>query len=405
MKPSIRFFSSITSFSIALLLIFSSCNNQDGNDAHSIEFALDNCKDMPLSTYASKIEYLPLETNRNSVMEAVSDVDTDGELLYTFCKYAPQKVYVFDMQGHFVNEIDKNGRGPGEYTSVLDFHLEKDLQKTYISLVTADARILSYNVDGDCVREVNLNLPKRSRITSSAYISNGRYAIVTASYVIDREKRQTIADSRKLTIIDTTGKLLYEKVLAISKPTHKEYYDRGHFAYSYNGNLRMSTGMESRDSLMVFNDQMEVISNHIFDFGQLRPDINENGAQIIHRWNIETDSFIKFQVSASWESMTKIYPENRGKRGHTTSMYLDKETNELFTIPYNYDFSLDGFTNDIDQGVPFVPIFVSGNKMYQPVQAEKFIEYAHMSNSPKMKEIAATLTEESNPVLIVATLK
>lgn len=148
-----------------------------------------------------------------------------------------------------------------------------------------------------------------------------------------------------------------------------------------------------------------MISNHIFDFGQLRPDINENGAQIIHRWNIETDSFIKFQVSASWESMTKIYPENRGKRGHTTSMYLDKETNELFTIPYNYDFSLDGFTNDIDQGVPFVPTFVSGNKMYQPVQAEKFIEYAHMSNSPKMKEIAATLTEESNPVLIVATLK
>ena len=32
-------------------------------------------------------------------------------------------------------------------------------------------------------------------------------------------------------------------------------------------------------------------------------------------------------------------------------------------------------------------------------------EYAAKSNSPKMKEIAATLTEESNPVLVVATLK
>jgi hypothetical protein len=43
--------------------------------------------------------------------------------------------------------------------------------------------------------------------------------------------------------------------------------------------------------------------------------------------------------------------------------------------------------------------------MYQVVNALKFIEYAQKSSSSRMKEVAATLTEESNPVLVVATLK
>ena len=37
--------------------------------------------------------------------------------------------------------------------------------------------------------------------------------------------------------------------------------------------------------------------------------------------------------------------------------------------------------------------------------ATDFISYAEKSNSPKMKEAAAKLTEDSNPVLIVVTLK
>ena len=39
------------------------------------------------------------------------------------------------------------------------------------------------------------------------------------------------------------------------------------------------------------------------------------------------------------------------------------------------------------------------------MSADVFIEEAAKSNSQKMKNVAATLTEESNPVIIVATLK
>ena len=65
-----------------------------------------------------------------------------------------------------------------------------------------------------------------------------------------------------------------------------------------------------------------------------------------------------------------------------------------------------GFINDIDgTGDYFSPTQMFGNKMYQVVSADLFIEAAAKSNSQKMKQVAATLTEESNPVIVVATLK
>jgi hypothetical protein len=43
--------------------------------------------------------------------------------------------------------------------------------------------------------------------------------------------------------------------------------------------------------------------------------------------------------------------------------------------------------------------------MYQIVDAVTFIEQAEQSSSQAMKDIAKGLTEESNPVIVVATLK
>jgi len=74
-------------------------------------------------------------------------------------------------------------------------------------------------------------------------------------------------------------------------------------------------------------------------------------------------------------------------------------------LEYNEEYGYAGFTNDIDGGILFYPKYMNEGKMYQLVDAIDFIEYAQKGNSQKMKQVAATLTEESNPVMVVATLK
>ena len=63
------------------------------------------------------------------------------------------------------------------------------------------------------------------------------------------------------------------------------------------------------------------------------------------------------------------------------------------------------FNNDIDGGLPFHPVMIKGNRMFQFVDAYNFIKYSKECSSPKVKEIAATLTEDSNHVMIIAHFK
>jgi hypothetical protein len=65
----------------------------------------------------------------------------------------------------------------------------------------------------------------------------------------------------------------------------------------------------------------------------------------------------------------------------------------------------DGFLNDLDGGMPFLPSYIKDGKMYQLVDASVFIEMAGICSSARMKEVAAKLTEESNPVVVVVTMK
>ena len=74
-------------------------------------------------------------------------------------------------------------------------------------------------------------------------------------------------------------------------------------------------------------------------------------------------------------------------------------------MKYDPSFTLEGFKNDLDGGAPFLPSVVKDGKMYQLVNAIDFIEMAEKSTSARMKEVAAQLTEESNPVVVEVTLK
>ncbi len=55
--------------------------------------------------------------------------------------------------------------------------------------------------------------------------------------------------------------------------------------------------------------------------------------------------------------------------------------------------------------MPFYPTYMNEGKMYRLVDAVDFIEFAQMGNSARMKEVASKLTDDSNPVLVVVTLK
>ena len=115
-----------------------------------------------------------------------------------------------------------------------------------------------------------------------------------------------------------------------------------------------------------------------------------------------------FMESASMIAGTVYLPASHVvyRNGSQYSNFVfDKNKRKTFVLDYSQEFDMAGLINDIDGGMPFWPQKLKGNKMYSFVDAGKFIDMSSKCNSAKMKEIASSLTYESNPVLIEVTLK
>ena len=261
------------------------------------------------------------------------------------------------------------------------------------------------DIEEELNKYVDLNKSKSADVFRGVYLSDGRYAVLGTSHLRNWESGKEMPYSlARLLVVDTLCNILKDEDLGYE---YSENY--GFFIHSYKGNLRLSKGFPA-DTIVFYDNNLKELSQITFDYSNSYGVKDEFITGIEHRWNIESDSFMLFQLDGRLRAMPKVFSKGWRIDGWHKDrvvcyLVLDKASNKMCALPYNYEFMAFGFTNDIDGGAPFVPLRVVGNKMYQTVDAMIFMEYAQKSNSPKMKEIAATLTEESNPVLVVATLK
>ena len=56
-------------------------------------------------------------------------------------------------------------------------------------------------------------------------------------------------------------------------------------------------------------------------------------------------------------------------------------------------------------GIKFTPCYIRDNRLVGYIQAIDIVDSADLLTNPDLKAIAATLDEDSNPVIVVATLK
>lgn len=382
------------------------CSDKVEKVCFSVEDAVKNCKEVKLGRYAKDIEYIPFETTPESVMGYVPRFDFDGK--YCYVQTQEKCVLVFDASGKFVRSIDRRGRGPKEYNIINGLSAEHDRDSDFC--LFGDFKILSCYVESGNVREIKPSLRDGSSIRFGTYLEKGKYAF-TSALMVDKLKYL-----QKVFVVDTMSNVVFSYELG----EESSYCMMGAFlgdmdiacpdvVYSFNGALRVFNG--NGDRLALFSTDFKELSNYIFDFGKYKRDVitKDGGDRLRFDVNFnsvkECVSFIKISLLGNKYSLSGVYNKGSDTEFKGGVMILDKVSNELYTMPYNYDYGSHGFVNDIDGGAPFDPQHCIGNKMYQIIAADKFIEYAAKSTSKKMKVVAATLTEDSNPVMVVATLK
>jgi hypothetical protein len=100
-------------------------------------------------------QFIPLETNNNSLLKRITRICNDDGKLFVFDKLLG-KVVVFNMEGKYLTDIHRVGNAPSEYVGLMDFCLDVN-QKQILLLCDHPYKIMRFDYSGEFINETKVN--------------------------------------------------------------------------------------------------------------------------------------------------------------------------------------------------------------------------------------------------------
>ena len=396
--------------------LFGSCSSRKSDSGYTVidleDAMCNNNEYIKLSKYASSIDYVPLQTSDESELGIISTMNIDEKWIYFF-EYEQSRnlVTIFDIStGEFVKVFNKEGRGPGEYYSSNWFGLKQEQNGNKQLIMPWFKGINVYNIEDEiAVSQFNW---KQKSLRGKEYVvfNNKRNTIYVLMNRFQRDGAKTDIRYEYLTEYDLDGNVQSETFLGDVKNTNAltsrfiEYGDR----------LRIMN--ETEDTIFNVNKENNHLSvEYVVDYGKYEY-IKINQFERERPWFFklsnggvfETGRFVCINAYLPPEEFPEILSKGFGYvpyAPYNSIILYDKKEGKTYSVKEDPKYHYTGFANDLDGGAPFAPRFIKNGKMVQLISAGNFIELAEQHDVPRMKEIAARLTAESNPVMVVATLK
>ena len=375
---------------ITLSVLVGCSRNRDNSSACAqyqveIESAIFNDQKVKLSDYVSCFDYIPIETNENFLVSNIFKFSPSDDYIVICCN-ATQQVYQLSKDGKFLKRIGRRGNAKNEYRAV------NRLGTTQESIIVfLGTKIISFSASTGEIEQVILPDDINDVKLFGGFALCGRDSIAILHNMNEGENYISIVNDKSTEV--QRIKLWDTKKRKVEVPMPTGGIMQLEWAY-------MSTLYNVKDSLRVTNDFIDTIYTYSDD--KLLPHIVFNYGKLgNNRFEPKLNTELAFTSTKVKETKNLLLFENLDG----DKFLYDKTNGETKRIKKFDGSNYQGFTNDIDNGIPFWPVAVSSDKMYSFMSADIFIEEAAKSNSEKMKQVAATITEESNPVIIVATLK
>ncbi len=375
---------------ITLSVLVGCSRNRDNSSACAqyqveIESAIFNDQKVKLSDYVSCFDYIPIETNENFLVSDIFKFSPSDDYIVICCN-ATQQVYQLSKDGKFLKRIGRRGNAKNEYRAV---NRLGTMQESII--VFLGTKIISFSASTGEIEQVILPDDINDVKLFGGFALCGRDSIAILHNMNEGENYISIVNDKSTEV--QRIKLWDTKKRKVEVPMPTGGIMQLEWAY-------MSTLYNVKDSLRVTNDFIDTIYTYSDD--KLLPHIVFNYGKLANnRFEPKLNTELAFTSTKVKETKNLLLFENLDG----DKFLYDKTNGETKRIKKFDGSNYQGFTNDIDNGIPFWPVAVTSGKMYSFMSADIFIEEAAKSNSEKMKQVAATITEESNPVIIVATLK
>ena len=389
-----------------------------------------------LSESAEKLEIVSLEMTDQSMLGEIRRIQvTDHNIWIDHGREF--YIYRFSRTGKFLNRIGSIGQGPGEYVNYLTFLVDEDKKEVYIIANTNG--VLAYDFEGNFKRKI-VDIQTILQLFSSVYdqyILNNQKFFATQNFAlyrpIDKDSLWSFVslgdDFQKKKYFKNPAHVGKEELIIANRANMDRMvnYWREYLTSmdTYNGQLTLK--YPDTDTIYCYDDA----TNQLLPQYAIFTDEEKGDYEATHLWFKDRKSFDYFSIFSYYPTKDFVYLiGSKGEEVYTYcynkkdgSVRLQKRQSAIterdvpwFSFPLRQmkrDFVLD---NDLGGGDFTVDSRSSGKywvDILEPGGDENWIDIDQIKSSTvidesKKKELIRVLesaTEDSNPILMIATLK
>jgi hypothetical protein len=367
------------------IISFISCNKSiETSDANipieSININPLKSKKITVSSIFDSITYIPIGNKKDEpLLKEITKLEIFKFHIYILDKQL-NNLYIYDINGNFIKKIGNIGQGPGEFIKISDFAINA-ISNEVIILDRTGRKILIYNLNGDFKYTNKINI-----MAQQLAVSNNQYISYTSGSDYFTKSKNSLGYNL----------FILNKDCSIQSKLFKYNKDLDNIINS------KALDVNIDDNIVSFNYAIydtiylikggEIIKKINIDFNKSKLPINK----------INSENFKYYTNKTGYSRLSKVF------YSHDYLFINYIYNNKIhFAIHRKNDKSLINSSfleNDIDS-TSFslaMPLKISKNKLYFTKTAQEILSNYNKESITINKR---TITEESNPIIIIGHLK
>lgn len=322
---------------LVVSLLWGCSGNNVKNKSNGLFIDVTRNDKISIKDFFSKIELVPLETSKSSMISNPDKIVFNKERFYVLDSRL-SAIFVFDLNGKYIFKIQKSGRGPGEYIDIHDFEINPYTGD--IEALSARGQLLRYDPEGKYLNSFWIE-PSISAVHYFKHLTDDKIIFYSGTetsklYFYSKKQHKIIKQTHEIPEF-------------VSRKTHLNHLNSPFFVYNSKVYYYEAS---SNDVYVIENDNINLV--YSWDFGKYNLNIKdlpndrsreyylnalktENGKYACNfLYNIENDKniFTTFTYNGKWTNL--IFD----KRSNTYKVFSEFSEGVTF-------FTLDFFNEGI----------------------------------------------------------
>jgi hypothetical protein len=357
------------------------------------EAAIDNPRTFDLAEIADKIEFIHLDDSSKESLIGYIDNIGESENNFYILNSPLEPVKVFDKTGKFLSTRGTIGRGPDEHLFIRKFAVDYGRDVIWLG----EDKIVAYDANGRV-------FARADSIPGGPISHNGERLLLlrweSAFSLPEAGDTIAVADiyssdlHYESSLRGACDGNYYVRVQSSSGTPSGSY--RSHFISNNGDRLLLKRGRN--DTVYLFRNNAVLEPVYKLEMGRYSPpDVLFEGLTTREEWGRY------YSIEKMWEGDRYIIAEVANAPFYISILVLDRRNPSGGFMPLGPDGEPAFFVG----GIRSAPKSIKDNRLVGYMMAVDLVNGldAGVITNPDLAALAATLKEDSNPVIVVATLK